>query len=160
MRGLKLETRKRNTSWTLEILQVSPRHWINVNSSFTFIMIIRNWLYRSLSTFRPIQSLPILLFTCNSRLPNDSVHSVSSLSHVKASHSDRAARLFVTQWKCFKTTLSQVPYLFRFAFFFFFFNRKVVVMITYFSNLSAPLQSSIIRAYIDINAYFLHFPIF
>ena len=34
----------------------------------------------------------------------------------------------------------------------------MVEMITYFSYLSAPPQSSILRAYIDINAYFLHFP--
>ena len=33
-------------------------------------------------------------------------------------------------------------------------------MITYFSYLSAPPRSSILRAYIDINAYFLHFPFF
>ena len=36
----------------------------------------------------------------------------------------------------------------------------MVEMITYFSYLSAPPQSSILRAYIDINAYFLHFPFF
>ena len=36
----------------------------------------------------------------------------------------------------------------------------MVEMITYFSYLSAPPQSSISRAYIDINAYFLHFPFF
>ena len=34
----------------------------------------------------------------------------------------------------------------------------MVEMITYFSYFSAPPQSSILRAYIDINAYFLHFP--
>ena len=34
----------------------------------------------------------------------------------------------------------------------------MVEMITYFPYLSAPPQSSILRAYIDINAYFLHFP--
>ena len=36
----------------------------------------------------------------------------------------------------------------------------MVEMITYFSYLSAPPQSSILRVYIDINAYFLHFPFF
>lgn len=36
----------------------------------------------------------------------------------------------------------------------------MVEMITYFFYLSAPPQSSILRAYIDINAYFLHFPFF
>ena len=36
----------------------------------------------------------------------------------------------------------------------------MVEMITYFSYLSAPPQSSILRAYIDINAYYLYFPFF